>query len=408
MSYKWSNYNLLVNKNYDSVVIFNTQSGAICELENEIYSKYTTSEIVNNSMPYFNELVDLEILENDETNQNDLYDNESLTIVISCTEDCNLQCYYCFEKKSRNCFFEGNNTSNLCNLIDSMLLKNFYKNLHIIWFGGEPLLYAKNILEFSQTLIEICQKYRVIYSASIVTNGTLLSAPLISQLIKAKICKIQITFDGNIDLFKKNKRGTNSQWENLLSLLPKVIDSFDVTLRFNIDHSNIQSVKELLLIFKNMNILQNCKIRFAQIHLPLDMHKNCLSYSEFCVVKLSLISYITFELGVVNESIFDDLESRDCACAIIKQHGISIDANGRLYKCEDLIGQGSDVSLDSPLCECILKVLEDDTNLDNNCLLCSIFPLCKGECPIYWVKENCIEKKDYIKKLAALKIRSRK
>jgi len=64
--------------------------------------------------------------------------------------------------------------------------------LHILLFGGEPLLNAKGAVH----LLQQARTLRL-RSAEMATNGTLLTAAVAHRLAEAGLTRLQITFDGD-------------------------------------------------------------------------------------------------------------------------------------------------------------------------------------------------------------------
>ena len=95
---KYSPYNIVIKELADSVIIYNTASGGICELENTHYQKLQLRQDIDVNFPFFKELRELEIIIDSDSCHVSSTHKKSLTIVFSLTQKCNLSCYYCFEK----------------------------------------------------------------------------------------------------------------------------------------------------------------------------------------------------------------------------------------------------------------------------------------------------------------------
>ena len=59
-------------------------------------------------------------------------------------------------------------------------------NFDVTWFGGEPLVGKKPLLELSDQFIERCDRANVEYAAGIITNGYLLD-PEVSCGMESKV-----------------------------------------------------------------------------------------------------------------------------------------------------------------------------------------------------------------------------
>lgn len=122
-------------------------------------------------------------------------DNDTLRIIILAHGDCNFRCKYCYEKFENICIHDK--VSDIISFIKNKLSEKNFSRLHISWFGREPLLGYREILDISDILITYCNKNDILYSADITTNGYLLSPTVFSKLVNlCKITTFQITIDG--------------------------------------------------------------------------------------------------------------------------------------------------------------------------------------------------------------------
>ena len=404
MKYIWSKYNLELASCEDGVTVFNTQSGAICELEQLVYQTYSVSNCINEQMPYFEDLLDIGFITQGihEAVSNEI---KVLKIVLSCTESCNLRCYYCFEENHpKTTFFENQKPAQFMHLLNTLLDQQGFDELHITWFGGEPLLYFKELRALSVQIIEACKMLGVEYSASIVTNATMLSPEVCDAFEKCKINRVQITVDGECGKFVENKKGSVDQWGVIINSLPGVIAKTNLTLRFNMDKNNICSIKDLLRHLSELNIIERCKIVFARIGTENPLFKeNVLSWPDYFNNKLELISYLINELRVDNDTLFNELTPLENSCALLLPNALVVDSQGYCHKCEDRIGYIESENL-SNIDLCVKKAGVNAFSMRKSCEKCKIYHLCKGECQAKWDYTFCNEKIEYIKKLAILKI----
>ena len=116
----------------------------------------------------------------------------TLSAIIKVSGSCNLRCRYCYYP----------NTSRL-RVLDKDLLKKFllqaaslYKQVHLIWHGGEPLLagydFFEEILQWQQ---EIALSKGTKFQNSLQTNGTLINQKWAS-ILKNGHFKVGVSLDG--------------------------------------------------------------------------------------------------------------------------------------------------------------------------------------------------------------------
>lgn len=114
MSYKYSCYNLMIEENDEYSYIFNSFTGAFCELTNYLYNMIVNNDDISSDVEYFDSLLEEGIivpsqldeynriisLEKDAMFSND---TEHICDVVALTMRCNMNCEYCFEaKRNRN------------------------------------------------------------------------------------------------------------------------------------------------------------------------------------------------------------------------------------------------------------------------------------------------------------------
>lgn len=163
--------------------------------------------------------------------------NDTLILTIMPTEGCNFRCTYCYEDHTP--------ISMTQTMIDQ--LKNFlseqvshFKHVHISWFGGEPSLCKDTILDISSLIQSLQNKYHFQYTASMTTNGYLLSESTFRKFFAAGIKCYQITLDGhNHDKTRPHISGNGTLQRiinNLseISKLPSKEFDFYIILRHNI------------------------------------------------------------------------------------------------------------------------------------------------------------------------------
>lgn len=187
--------------------------------------------------------------------------NESLkeppNFIIIPTFDCNLKCYYCYQKayemaplNFENVRF-GNQINKLFDSIESMIVllekenrtKYNRNEINITLTGGEPLM-----IEHRHIIKEIFKNANNLgYELSIVTNGTTLEH-YYEDFEKFQISNIQITVDGSQHIhdnirITKNGLPTYEIIINNIKLLSKISDN--ISVRINVSYNNLHLLSDL-------------------------------------------------------------------------------------------------------------------------------------------------------------------
>lgn len=174
----------------------------------------------------------------------------SLTLLPS-DNACNFRCSYCYEDHSLEKYM---------NVEEEMAILNFIKKqtpskVHIEFFGGEPLLNKKFILEFSEKLKQLSKINNFIYSSSMTTNGFLLDISLFKAFLSVNINSYQITIDGleqDHNSLRPLENGEDSYeriFENL-KLIATTDLNFNITIRINFNSKTATKEKRDKVLLK--------------------------------------------------------------------------------------------------------------------------------------------------------------
>lgn len=152
------------------------------------------------------------------------------------TEGCNFQCSYCHKNHPA-----ASMTRDTLDQIEEYITAQAprYKQVVLVWLGGEPILCKDTVLEVSEMIQNLQKQHGFQYAAKMTTNGYLLDEKLFRQFYQAGITSYQITLDGwNHDKTRPHVSGKGTLRtiiDNLVSLskLPPEEYSFHITLRRN-------------------------------------------------------------------------------------------------------------------------------------------------------------------------------
>lgn len=162
---------------------------------------------------------------------------------IFTTTDCNARCFYCFELgRSR--------IPMSCETAEKVLqyIKNHcgQKEVHISWFGGEPL--------FNDQVIDIvCNGLReagIQFRSKMTSNGYLFNDEIVDRAVKKwNLKRVQITLDGTEKVYNKIKayihRDTNP-YEIVMANINRLLAAgIYVSIRLNMDLYNADDLLTL-------------------------------------------------------------------------------------------------------------------------------------------------------------------
>lgn len=281
----------------------------------------------------------------------------------------------------------------------------FISNLHITWYGGEPLLALSIIESLTKRILDISSKHNIEYSASIVTNGYLLSNNTLNILKESLVKDMQITLDGmgqTHDMrrpLKVKKGGTFDQIiKNLVDgkeLLPK-----EVSLRINTDENNINEAYALVDYLKSKGLLEYVSPYLGKVENHNDCYSDaiCLSESKYVKTAINLMAKVYPSITDFHPKPIYNF----CGADLVNSYTINYD--GSLYKCWEDIGRTEKVigHIQREFLKesnVIFEYVLYDTFNNEKCYECKYLPLCLGGCPRRrnsLSNENCEKIREHI------------
>ncbi|HBB28545.1 MAG TPA: radical SAM/SPASM domain-containing protein [Clostridiales bacterium] len=383
-------------------ILYNSLSGALALVEEEKHDIFYRFSQYGESINDSNFLNDLEkggYIVEDSCNELDMfsykslkmkYSNDAFALTIAPTSDCNFRCIYCYEKNS-NKYPPMNEEiqDKIIKLCESKIPN--IKLLRVSWYGGEPLLAMSAIENISNKLIEMCKKNNVDYSASIVTNGYLLTSEVYKRLISLKVNSIQITVDGSEDEHNKRrplvggKATFKTILDNLCSIRDcKVDEKINIALSINVDKTNVDGINNTVAIFKENNLSE---FLYTYISKVRDSNNSFNKNLCFCTEEFSDLEY-KFINENFNKNVLINLYPKILynVCGADRDNSLVIDPNGDLYKCWEDIGveeyKIGNIMNDKMMNQSVFyNYMLYDATTDSECSSCKYLPLCNGGCP---------------------------
>lgn len=396
--YKKSQYNnYIMNRKSDGASLYyNASTGAIAWLNKEIQNAFDSNCIAPlQSKDYFQTLIKNGFVVPDIIDEYERYAFKARQFVMDCNSDfasyivaltmeCNLRCLYCFEEGHYN--KEPINDSTIkaiYRFITQSVLKQNKQKLNINWFGGEPMLAFDRIVELSKQLMEFCQKHNINYTASMVSNGTLLDENKLNILInKCNIKHIQISLDGDseeyIYLKKANINYFNTVMNNV-GLIAK--SSIGLSVRLNVCRENQNSL--LNLVDKLVSIPDFHGIIYAGKIMNYNgsslYHE--ISDEDFALFE-SEVNKKAAQFEEYKKLVKKSLKPKGASCGYLVHNRCLIDSYGYLYRCEHHINNRALAIGDVKNGFYHNKVdnLFLFHELPQKCRTCSVMPICMGGC----------------------------
>lgn len=413
---KLSNYNIIFD-HQGKTLAFNSMTCALAavnsdflevlkEIENKTFDKTEHSKKILDlvkSMKKGGFIIDdcfdeLEFLKF--KNYQGKFQKTSLRLTIAPTFSCNFACPYCYEN-TKDGFMSQEVMDAICKEAENAAKQK--KNIHVAWYGGEPLL-AKNIIwELSDRFISSSKKFGINYSAMIVTNGYLLDDETIENFLKYKITSAQITIDGPADVHNSRRKLKNSSKPTFDVILNNakaaLAAGIGVAIRINVDKTNENRVDELLDTLLDYE-LKNAYVYLGHVKASTEY---CQSISNDCLTTEDYaMKFVDFEKTLIKKGFnpnnypkYPRTKSNNCGANSITSRVVAPD--GSLYKCwHDLtdpnmsignIKNLTDVNAQNIMTQ--VKYMLFNPFKIEKCASCNVLPLCMGGCPTISNKTSC-------------------
>lgn len=305
-----------------------------------------------------------------------------IKLTINPTLQCNLRCWYCYEDHSGSSLMSQETVDAVKLMIGRLLSSEATEKLVLDFFGGEPLLYFKEVvaplINHAHDCSKVSSKKLVI---SFTTNGVLLSEEICNSLERLHIpVVLQITIDGNREFHNRTRAigGSKPTFDIIINNIKRAISKgFEVLVRLNFTHENYLGFREIIPLFTD---------------IP-DEYRKGLSFDFHKVWQENDDKHIEDAVSSINEDfIRNGFHSRADIpgftvqrCYADKEQNIVINHDGLIYKCtaRDFSKNNAEglICIDGTILWNDRAELRRKFKFGSNvCRECTIFPLCHGGC----------------------------
>ena len=287
------------------------------------------------------------------------------------------------------------------------MIKTFRpKKLHVIWFGGEPLLAPEVIWSLTKKLRILAAGSGVSYTAGIITNGYLLTQELADRLAKNGVKYGIIALDGVGSAYDRSRhlKGEGGTFERITGNIRSIRIPFPVSIRHAITEANMDQV-EALRAFTERLSKESGNLLFNS--------PDACGWNNATDVREGDVKLVhgdnAARIALIRDKYrFTAVSGGRCGACTIGR--VDIDARGKLYKCgpemDNLEGRSFGTAKDwdpaAPLDtasdpEQLTRYLDAAVgDRDVECFECEWLPLCAGGCPYHRVNigKDCLSYKN--------------
>lgn len=308
-------------------------------------------------------------------------------VMLTITENCNLDCVYCFEK--------AKTTKAMDIEIAKKIIEHEFENsenfdiIEFQLFGGEPFLCKDLIIELVEWTFS--KKFNKAYLFFLETNGTLVHGDFQKWLLKMKgILNLGLSIDGDKETHNKNR---SNSYDNIDKLF--FINNYPhQPARVTVNNNSIKNLSKDIIHLHNLG--------FAEVDAEF---ANGITW-DFDRIKIDLKE----ELEILCNYYLDNPETKECSIfdmnltsvlykeEIIKQSCgagtvlISYSIEGKKYPCHIFQPNTAIFAKDMELAQIDFCKINEYRDLDcKNCILENICPSCYG---MNFVRNGNIFKRD--------------
>ena len=389
---KPSQYNLIENHD-ERTLVMNAKTGAILSLDKRHAERMC--RMVSGGEREPGELGEAllqggMLLEDDRNEKEEMraisrlarFSDRSLGLTIAPTLECNFCCSYCYEKEQHKTQMSPEVEDQLVSFVKDR--SRGLSELEIVWYGGEPLLQVNRIQRLTERIKGVLGS-ECSYSASIVTNGYLLTPEVAAILAACDVKMAQITLDGSRKDHDSRRILRNGQptYDAILDNVSKAAHLLDISIRCNVDIRNIVGAGDLLDALEEKGLKNKVGFYLAPVDnindtCPSD--SSCFSMEAFSQEELDFYSH------AVDRGFYVDLTVRfnPAICGAVCAGSFVVDPEGYLYKCWDEIGmreRSVGTLADWPRMKAQMAQWLNYEPSDHECEGCFAYPSCMGGCP---------------------------
>lgn len=387
---KWSRYNILNLSKTGNTLLYNYFTDRVLVLLPELYSvvkelQHDIAGISRVHPEFYGALRENGFIVGDNMDEaaaaeeaimKKLSSQDTLFLTVNPTLDCNLRCWYCYEKHTRNCYMTEETMERVVRFVEKETCKDDLNTIRLGFFGGEPLLKASQIaLPLINRIKDVCTERNKKLVVHFTTNGVLLSERLSDQFAETGLeFYFQVPFDGGQschDKIKYTSNGNGTYRQVINNVKYALSKGFSFTIRCNYTAENIDSFMELVDDIGSMEEDNGGNVKFFLQKVWQEKNTD-----ELREKSASIGSYIK-EKGLVTAY---GNESLPTHCYADLSSSLIINYNGDIFKCTardfDRSRRIGTIEEDGNISKTENAKLYCIKNFCSKCRSCRLLPIC--------------------------------
>ncbi len=308
------------------------------------------------------------------------YSKSRYELCINPTLDCNLKCWYCYENHVKKSKMSNDIIERVLLNIENKYKSEPFKVLSLAFFGGEPFLQPKIIIQLLKKVKLLQTEYDFKLFVNFTTNATVIPNLLLDEL-KNETVSFQITLDGNAAQHdkircRKNAKVQIGTYKQIINNIKRInqLKNCNITVRINFTAETFNGLETVV------DDLKECDRK----RLVFALHRVWQDKSP--INKKAIISFINYarkNLFRVNYMLFQDYSSSGCYAnrynqAVINYNGDVFKCTARSFATKDREGYLDDFG---NIVWNTQKFLDRmNVRLQSSCRSCKLLPACSGIC----------------------------
>ncbi len=260
--------------------------------------------------------------------QKSIHSSDSYDLIVNPTIDCNLKCWYCYEKHIES-GLSGELIVAIVKHIELKFNEIKFKELTLSFFGGEPLLQIETVKRLITNAKLLSEKFGFNLSIAFTTNGTIITNEFLSKL-QTLNTSFQITLDGNEEChnrIRKLKRTGEGTYTTILCTIEKILSALqnktDVVLRVNISAATVSNIDSILKDIGKFSVYRNFSV---------SLHK-VWQVSADKIDEDKILSFVSKCQSLGIKCNYLNLQKCYCSCYADYENEVIVNYDGLVYKC---------------------------------------------------------------------------
>ncbi|MDE6620096.1 MAG: radical SAM protein [Lachnospiraceae bacterium] len=331
---------------------------------------------------------------------------DELNITVISTLKCNSDCVYCYQRGLDLQYAEM--TEDDFDGLYEFLLKVPQRNIHINWYGGEPLLAKDAILKFCA---KADKDKRHTYSYSLSTNASIYDEKFFRMMDRYGMTNVTVSAVGMGETHSALRPSTEYDSERVIKNIISMTRHTNVIVNLNLCRSNMENIKE---IFEELSGYRHSSLSFSFSRIVSYDHRPCAE------IELDVDTYMRHVIELSNWALDHQFHISDMSCfqnfgvycGVYAKNNYVVGPGLYLYQCDrsynpkDSFGHIADGALIYHKNETVCD--NTDFCLDpykvDACLECRLLPYCNGGCDYLRKigKDACPPEKNYLEEYLKL------